>query len=232
MTFYHGTQARFYYDKLDFSGYAEQVELSLTRALAEYRPLNATSVLRVPGASDAQITLTGGAMDTAIGSNDDEAWELLTNAPTACWAFLPIGDALGRPVYMGQATHDNQQRVVGDDVVRLPIAFLSMAGVDTGKVLRALAAGGTSPGANVDGLTPSTTGGVGQLIVTAVTGTLAVVIQHSVDGTTAWDPLVTFTGVTVPGSQAVEVATGVTIRRYLRVSWTGSGTWFAAFSRR
>ncbi len=229
MTFYHGTQARFYYDKLDFSGYAEQVELSLTRALAEYRPLNATAVLRVPGASDAQITLTGGAMDDP---NEEEAWSLLTTAPTACWAFLPTGDALGRPVYMGQATHDNQQRVVGDDIVRLPIAFLSMAGVDTGKVLRALAPGGTSPGANVDDLAPSTTGGVGQLIVTAVTGTLAVVIQHSVDGTTAWDPLVTFTGVTVPGSQAVEVATGVTIRRYLRVSWTGSGTWFAAFSRR
>lgn len=233
MTFYHGTTAKFYYHTLDMSCYVEQVDTQLSRSLAEYRPLCQTAVTRVPGARDARIALTGGALDVAAGLNDELAFNTLDNGTVASWAFLPMGDALGRVCYCGTSLGENQQRVAGDDIIRLPVAMVTAKEQDRAVVLRALAAGGVSPGASVNNSAPTTNGGVGYLICTAVSTTLDVVIEDSANNTD-WATLVTFAQLAggTEGSQAIAV-TG-TVRQYLRATWTigGTATFFVAFGRR
>jgi len=225
----HGTAARFYYGAMDMSGYAEQVEQQLSRSLAEYRPLSGTAVRRLGGHRDARITLTGGALDTSVGANDAFAWARLAEDTERVWAFLPMGDAVGRACYCGLAVGENQQRVAGDDIVRLPVAMLSTEDIDRCVILRALAAGGTSPGATFDGGASSSNGGVGCVICTAVSTAPGIIIQHSTNGTD-WTTVLNMGSFATPGS-AIIAYTG-TVNRYLRVGWTGSGTWFAAFGRR
>jgi hypothetical protein len=232
----HGTAARFYYGAMDMSGYAEQVEQQLSRSLAEYRPLNATGVIRVAGHRDVRITLTGGALDSAPGANDAYVWARLQEDTARPWAFLPAGDAVGRPAYCGVAHGENQQRVAGDDVVRLPVAMLSTKGMDRCIILRSLGAGGISPGATHDGGAASATGGAAYLMCTALSAgaKLTVTFEHSANGTD-WGTLVAMTALTAVGAE-VKAVTG-TVRRYLRVRWTLTGTdpaatWFAAFGRR
>ncbi len=225
-TFYHGTSARFYYGHLDFSSYAEQVEQQLSRSVAEYRPLNETGVRRVAGYRDVSITLTGGPLED---ENDEYAWTRLNEDTQRIWAFMPAGDVFGHYAYCGQALGDNQQRNAGDDVIRLPVALVSAADVDCCIILRPLGAGGTSPGATHTGTAASSNGGAAYLVCTGVTSALSVTVQHSTNGT-SWTDLLTMTTMNVPGSE-VKTVTG-TVNKYLRVSWTGLGTWFLAFGRR
>lgn len=236
MAFSHGTTARFYLHTLDYSGYTEAVGLALSRALAEYRPLNAEGVQRVPGHRDGSIALTGGALDSTAGANDADAWARINEDTPRAWAFLPVGDAFGRACYCGLSLGDNQQRVAGDDVVRLPVALVNTGQPDRGVILRALTAGGISPGASHNNSAATANGGAAYLLCTALSGVgaeLAVTFEHSVNGTD-WDTLVTMAALEATGSEQKIVAPGTTARQYLRVSWTltGTATWFAAFCRR
>lgn len=237
MTPTHSIGARFYYHCMDLSGYAEQVEQQLSRSLTEYRPLNATAVQRLPGHEDARIALTGGALKTAAGGNDAYLWARLQEDTGRLWAFAPLGDVVNRWCYCGLSVGENQQRVAGDDIVRLPVAMLSTEEIDRCAILRALAAGGTSPGSTHDGGAASDDGGAAYLICTAISGAsaeLTVTIEDSANGVD-WATLVAMTALTAVGSERKEVAGAV--RQYLRVSWTLTGTtpaatWFAAFGRR
>ena len=216
----HGTAARFYYGAMDMSGYAEQVEQQLSRSLAEYRPLSGTAA--APGGTVTRITLTGGALV--------EIWRqrrLRLGAAQGHGTRVGVpamGDAVGRACYCGQAVGENQQRVAGDDIVRLPVAMLSTEDIDRCVILRALAAGGISPGATHDGGAASATGGAAYLMCTALSGAgaeLTVTFEHSADGT-SWDPLAAMTALTAVGSERKEVVGAV--RQYLRVSWTDRNT--------
>ena len=231
--FSHGTVGRFYYHGLDYSDYAEQVGAQFDKALAEYRPLSARSVQRVAGHRDLSLSLSGGALDTSAGANDADAWARLGEDTGRVFAYLPGGDALGRAAYCGVALGQNQQRVVGDDIIRLPVALVSADEFDRAVVLRALAAGGISPASSVDGGASSSGGAMAYLICTALDGTsLAVTIEDSANNVD-WDTLLTMTTLTAVGSEAKAVSGFV--NRYVRVSWTLTGTaatWWLAFGRR
>jgi hypothetical protein len=236
MAFSHGTTARFYLHTLDYSGYTEAVGLALSRALAEYRPLNAEGVQRVPGHRDGTVALTGGALDSTAGANDADAWARINEDTPRPWAYLPAGDVFGRPAYCGLSLGDNQQRVAGDDIVRLPVALVNTGTPDRGVILRALAAGGISPGASHNHAAATANGGAAYLLCTALSGVgaeLVVTFEHSTNGVD-WDTLVAMTALEAVGSEQKIVAPGTTVRQYLRVSWalTGTATWFAAFCRR
>lgn len=235
MSFSHGSVARFYYHTLDMSQYAESVDYAVRRTLAEYKPFGA-AVQRVAGHLDASISLTGGALDAAPGANDEAAWMRIGEDTARPWVLLPVGDALGRVAYCGLSRGDNQRRMAGDDVIRLPVAIVNTDYPDRGVVLRALASGGVSPGGSYDGTAATNNGGCAYLICTSLTGggaELIVKIQHSANNVD-WSDLVTMTTLNAAGSEAKVVAAGTDVYRYLRVSWslTGTATWFAAFCRR
>ena len=93
-------------------------------------------------------------------------------------------------------------------------------------------------GTAVDGAAASSNGGVAHIHSTAFSGLTnnIVTIEHSVDGVTSWNTLVTFATVTGTGSERVVVAPGTTVRRYLRVvdnvTGTGSHARLVSFARR
>ena len=221
MAFQHGTRARFYYHDLDMSCFAEGVEQQLNRSLAELRPLCADSVIRVPGHYDASLTLSGGGFTTNF---DAKMFQRLTEEGARPWVLAPSGDVFGRTVYIGESFGQNQQRVAGDDVLRLPVSKVSTGDLYLGEILHALNTPGVSPGSILDGGASSPDGAVAVLICTVLEDTLPtlnVVIEDSADGI-AFDPLITFTQMTLPGSQKVSVAG--TIRQYLRATWVVGGT--------
>jgi hypothetical protein len=125
------------------------------------------------------------------------------------------------------------------DVVTCSAAFQSTGNFDVGTVVENFTAiTATGNGTARDGAAGTTNGGVAHLHVSAFSGLTSdtVTIEHSVDGSTSWATLVTFTAATAATSQRVEVAAGTTVRRYLRVVdtvvGTGSTTRFVSFARR
>jgi len=125
------------------------------------------------------------------------------------------------------------------DLVTCSAAFQSTGNFDVGLVVENFTAITVDiTGTARDQAAGTTNGGVAHLHVTAFSGLTsnACRIEHSVDGSTSWATLASFTTYSALTSQRVEVAAGTTVRRYLRVvdDVTGSGTTtrFVSFARR
>ena len=125
------------------------------------------------------------------------------------------------------------------DLVTCSAAFQSTGNFDVGLVVENFTAiTADTTGTARDQAAGTTNGGVAHIHVTAFSGLTnnACSIEHSVDGSTGWATLASFTTYTGLTSQRVEVAAGTTVRRYLRVvdDVTGSGTTtrFVSFARR
>jgi hypothetical protein len=239
MAFGHGSRARLYVHTLDMSDYVESGGVNYDVDMVDYKPWGSTFVTRVPGHRRAALPLTGGAYDPAADKNAVATWAQMAEATAGRpYAFLPQGDAVGRLAHCGVIKPDSPQiTAAGDDIVRLPVGYLAVGQADLCRVLRALAAGGTSPSASVDNGAASSNGGAAYLLCTAMSGDtpeLTVTVEDSANDLD-WDTLATVTALTDVGSE-VKVVTG-TVRQYLRVSWTLTGTgpaatWFLAFGRR
>ena len=231
MGFQHGTTARFYWHTMDWSPYVESVDMSLTRGLAEHRPLAGTAVVRVPGHRDMSLILAGTPYEAL--TTDEVGDDRFRDGVGRPFAYLPDGDVVGALAYCGLSRVGDRSGTAGDDIVRLPMGLVSAGEFDRALVLHRLTNAGLSPGASVDGSAPSANGGVAYLLVTATDGgDLDVVVEDSDDNAT-WLPLVTMTTATAKGSEVKTVSGAV--ERYLRVSWTlssGSASWFLAFGRR
>ena len=239
MAFGHGSKARLYVHTLDMSPYIESGGVNYDVDMAESKPWGATYVERYPGHVSAAVPLTGGGYDPEADKNAVTVWDQMQETTQGRpYAFLPQGDAVGRIAHCGVIKPDSPQVVAaGDDIVRLPVGYLHTAQHDLCRVLRALAAGGTSPSGNVNNAQATAAGGAAYLLCTAISGvgaTLTVTVEDSADGIT-FATLVAMTALTAVGSEVKAVASAV--RQYLRVSWTITGTnpvatWFLAFGRR
>ena len=125
------------------------------------------------------------------------------------------------------------------DLVTCSAAFQSTGNFDVGLVVEDFTAITVdTTGTARDQAAGTTNGGVAHLHVTAFSGLTnnACRIEHSINGSTNWDTLASFTTYSALTSQRVEVVAGTTVRRYLRVvdDVTGSGTTtrFVSFARR
>lgn len=154
--------------------------------------------------------------------------------------IAPEGYATGNPVLMYNALQTQattSAAVTG--VAEAKVTFQGADQVDLGvSVEDYTAVTVTGNGTARDGLAASSNGGVAHLHVSAFATITSdvVTIEHSVDGSTSWATLVTFAAVTGLTSERVVVAAGTTVRRFLRVvdTVTGSGsvTRQVSFARR
>ena len=139
---------------------------------------------------------------------------------TAC----PLGSAAGDLVLMGAT----QQSTLTTNTTRAGTVDYSLSAMFTGR----------ADFGNAIEAEQTINGGVAHLHVGAFSGLSSdvITIEHSVNGSTSWATLVTFTTVTGRTSERIEVAAGTTVRQYLRVvddvTGTGSITRFVAFARR
>ena len=241
-TFAHGKNVNVFLNEFDFSTYFNSVSASTSIDTAETSAFGTSAKTYIVGHRDGTISLSGMFEATASTGTDAFFATALSSATKNKVIVAPQGNSLAAGAIMLVAD-DTSYEVSSAiaDVVQASAEFQSTDAVEHGKILSSGSAiSATGNGTGVDNTTSSTNGGAGFLSVPVNTrnGTIAVKVQHSADNSTFAD-LVSFTTVTSTQktSERVEVASGTTINRYLRVVYTvagssGSATPVVAFTRR
>lgn len=242
MPFIHGSVARLYANGIDLTSYMKSATFSGEADTADVTTWGLTSKAYIPGKPDATISGEG-VWDAEMQTNQNRPDDVFDAALAVAGVltYLPAGDGVGkRARIIDMAETSYEVTSPGDDVTGFSFeAQSSGGGAGTGVVLKeatgtlGISAGGN--GTNVDDETlaapvATTFGAICALQVLQKgggAGTLTVTIESSVNGSTGWATIASFTGVTAAkAKQVVYVAPGVTINRYLRAVWalTG-GTW-------
>jgi len=241
-TFAHGKNVNVFLDEFDFSTYFTDVSASTSVDTAETSAFGTSAKSYIVGHRDGTVSLSGMFEATASTGTDEFFDDALGNATKTKVIVAPAGHSNGAGAIMLVAD-DTSYEVSSAiaDVVQASAEFQSTDAVEHGVILSSGAAiSATGNGTGVDNTTSSTNGGAGFVSVPVNTrnGTIGVKVQHSADNSTFAD-LVSFTTVTSTQktSERVEVASGTTINRYLRVVFTvagssGSATPVVAFTRR
>jgi hypothetical protein len=180
-------------------------------------------------------------VDASASSQFTQLAALKSAPTTTAFTLAPSGlTALNECWMVGAIDTAFNGSSTASGTVDLSISGQTDGPTDFGTVLEGGATAITSTGNGTarDGAAATSNGGIGHLHVTAFSGLTnnIVTIEHSVDGATAWATLVTFTTTTGLTSERVVVAAGTTVRRYLRVvdtvTGTGSTTRVVTFARR
>lgn len=225
---------------LNASGYARGFDLQWTTDGLDVSVLTSTAREYIPG-QDASTANVNMLLDTSGAAGGQFAALHNTKAATAApFTMAPDGFTTGSLAVMPSLLTTNL--TIGSvltDAVTVSMAAASTGNFDVGTILEDFTAiTATGNGTARDGGAASANGGVAHLHVSAFSGLTSntVTIEHSVDGSTSWATLVTFSAATAATSQRVEVAAGTTVRRYLRVVdtvvGTGTNTRLVAFARR
>ena len=226
-----GTNAQLMLDGYNLSDFFRDFSMSINKDILDSTVFG-TVGWRAKTVGLKHGTATGTALyDDTVNTG---SWDVLKNhfpsgtAGTYIWA--PHGFALGNQIFSlySEAIQFHPQVVV-DDLIRISTAAEARANaVDMGVSLHALSAETTFPytGTAVDNLAATTNGGVASLHVSAIAGAApnaVYKVQHAAVSTYA--DLVTFSAVTAANSyQRVEVASGTTVNRNLRITITDGGT--------
>lgn len=184
-------------------------------------------------------------LDTTAPTNSQfvvmSNWKTTTPLP---FDIAPEGYATGNPVVMMNALETQANtKAAANTTVDGSASAISSNGTDYGISVEDYTAittttTGTARDSGIVGGTAN--GGVAHLHISAYTGLTSntVTIEHSVDGSTSWATLVTFTLAAGLTSERVVVAAGTTVRKFLRVVDTvvvgggGSNTRQVSFARR
>ena len=232
MSFTPSYETRLITGVFPLSAYTTQVSTGAPKATINRTALTDTAQVFILGRSSGELSVTTMVdADTTAGGY----WDAITGFAEDGTEFpvlvAPVGISAGSSVRICSAyevTAAPTSQVDGG--VDMPLSFSVNGAMQWGQALGSHAAvTATGTGSAVDGGAATSNGGVAQLHVTAVAGTssptLDVIIEHSVNGSSSWATLATFTQVTTSTSaQRVTVAAGTTVRRYLRASYTVAGT--------
>jgi hypothetical protein len=241
-TFRHGKNVNVFLDQYDFSTYFNNVSASTTIDTAETSAFGTSAKSYVVGHRDGTVSLSGMFEATESVGTDQFFATALGSATKIKLIVAPEGNSVGAGaiVLVADDTSYEVSSAIAD-IVQASAEFQSTDAVEHGKILSSgSTVSATGNGTGVDNGASTANGGAGFLSVPVNTrnGNITVKIQHSADDSTFAD-LVTFTVVssTAKTSERVEVASGTTVNRYLRVNYTvagstGSATPVVAFTRR
>lgn len=242
MAFKNAQQTRASIGLLNASGYTRSLAANDTTETLDTTTLVDTARASIvgPNTGDGSFDMILDTVGTAnLQYSVLTTWKSTQPTPLD---IAPEGYATSNPVIMYNAlqTQVTTQAQVST-TVDASVSFMAGDGIDYGvSVEDYTAITTTTTGTARDGAAATGNGGVAHLHVTAYSGLTSntVTIEHSVDGSTSWATLVTFTAATAVTSQRVVVAPGTTVRRYLRVVDTvvvgggGTNTRQVSFARR
>lgn len=240
MAFVSSKDSRVAVGLLNASGYATGYSLTAQTDALEVTTLADAAKVFIIGQDTSTGTLDMLLDTTASAGSQDAVLQAQKASGPYPVTFGVEGFATGDPVALVNAhlTAIKKDSAIAD-VVKVSASTQSTGVTDWGVALEDFTAvTSTGNGTARDLTAASSNGGVAHLHVSAFSGLTSdtVTIEHSVDGSTSWATLVTFTAATGTTSQRVEVAAGSTIRRYLRVVdtvvGTGSATRAVFFARR
>jgi hypothetical protein len=225
---------------LNASGYTKGYSLTAQTAALDTTVLTDTAKTFVVGQDESSGSLD--MLFDTVGTTALQFDAFKSQKATGPYplTLCPDGFAVGEVAVMVNAHLGNFTGASSvSDLVTCSAAFQSTGNFDVGLVVENFTAiTADTTGTARDQAAGTTNGGVAHIHVTAFSGLTsnACSIEHSVDGSTSWATLASFTTYTGLTSQRVEVAAGTTVRRYLRVvdDVTGSGTTtrFVSFARR
>lgn len=249
--FTHGRQTSVLINGFDLSTFFKQASVARTVDVAETTHFHDSVKGFVTGMTDGKVSLTG-MFSADVGGVDQVMSAVFGQASPFPFIIESMGPGLFNQCQIGQA-EETQYQVQGSvsDIVGVTCDLQASLGVFSGTILHDLGseavvsdAHGTDHDRGADlsnsiahGVEPYTLGG-GMAVVQATVlpdlATLEVLIEHSPDNTT-WATLITMpllTGTTPnpQGSCWETVPQGTQVNRYVRVSWTvtGSAVTFAA----
>lgn len=232
MAFVAGNQTRLITGAFSLSAFTTDVSFASSMATIERTPLTATAMQYIAGQESHTFSVSSMLDDSSAAGS---YWATLSGNHTA-GTLLPVtvapgGFAAGNAAWLAEAYQLNltpTSSASGGVDMGIDYQVTGAAGVGQALVSHA-AVTATGNGSAVDNGAASSNGGIAHLHATAVGGTSTptcdVTIEHSVNGSTGWATLATFTQLTTSvASQRVVVAAGTTVRRYLRVAYTVAGT--------
>lgn len=232
-TFIHGKGTRVFLDDYEATYWLREAQWQNPVDVAE------TSTFGQAGGSKTYVvgykgfTATMGGMyeDTASSGFDAIVSPLLGQETPTQFAIAPRGTAVGNRAWAAQGfvTSYDVQGSVGDMVsagVQLQGSGTVRSGVSLQPNTTAVTA--TGNGTTVDQSASTTYGAQAFLFLTTNsrdTGNIVVKVQHSADNFTTSADLLTFTSVNggVVDSQFQATASGATVNRYVRASYTITG---------
>jgi len=241
----HGKRASVLVNEFDLSRFLKSISPSLDVEMIESTAFQAPGDAReyTPGNTDGKLSAEGfyQSNNVTLKAIEDVFAAALGSDVQRILTVSPEGaDAVGRRTL--QMLTDLAKRSVTSPATGLIMSsaeFQSSTGVEPGAVLHPVTPEtATGSAASVDNAAASAGGGVAHLHVTAKAGTtpsITVKVQHSVDNA-VWVDLATFTAATAETAQRVEIAG--TVNRYVRATWTITGTagpsftFAVAFARR
>lgn len=229
MPFIHGKGTIVLCNEFDLSGYFNEASASRSVETAETTTFGNSAKTYITGLADGTLSL-GGLFEGSANATDKELTDILGDNAGMVISVAPEGSlTIGKRTLSltGKLTSYEISSPVGD-VVSASSEFQADEGIGSGVSLHALAAEtATGNGTSVDNGASTAIGGFGTLHVTANTMNANTVfkVQHSADNST-WADLATFSTVatTIVTAERVEVASTTTVNRYLRATWTASGT--------
>lgn len=236
MAFHLGTASRIWLDGKQAACAVNEINMEVEVEEAETTVLCSTIKDYIPGLSEVTVEMEGYFdTNTASPATTLEAWMDGRIGTTFPMTYAPEGGAdIGDPVYiMNGFLQEYSVENTVDEAAAMEMTFRATSGLSRAKVVHtdgtartATGNGGdTPPGTgNLDNVTSTAFGGVGVLQVSAVSGTLptlVVKLQHSANGT-VWADLITFTSQNAVNGEYSTVSG--TVNRYLRASWTITGT--------
>jgi hypothetical protein len=245
----HGSLADIIVNGNVVSQYLNDWTQSGTREKAETSAFKQTFKSYVAGLGDAVVTFAGMFDSSVPGAIDPLVYSYLTSATTQDnqWLYAPLGaqgsGAFGNIAYgiSGQSTKwEIKSALTAANTVSAEVQLdQAGGGIDRGYILSpwtTQGAGGNS--SSIDsGVVSTTNGGVLIVHTFSDTASLVVNLQDSADNST----FANVTGYTLSPTNstiaayrypAAGTAPSGTIRRYTRVTWTGTGTFLAMFSRK
>lgn len=232
----HGSVADLYYNGKKLSTFFKSASFSQSRDTAETTTFKSTTKSYIPGLRDNTLSADGlldtdeslsGTSGVGLGaeSNIQKSLESTTSTP-AFVSYFPAGAESGNDGY-SLFCHSTSVQVSTDigDAAQISVEFQGTNGTQKGKVV---ATGSpTSPSLDVDGGLGVASGKATAVIQVTASTSLVFTVQDSADGTT-WADLAGTTTAATPGSYLIEKSN---VRRYVRLTWTGSGTFTAVLGR-
>lgn len=241
MAFQPSYNSRLLYGPLALTGYARDVQAPWSAVMLEVTTFADKSKVMIPGQDTS--TFTCSMLLDPDGSASGQWTQLAALKGTGAYPFTLAlsGLTFGSECWMVNALESSfTPSATAAGTVDLAIGAQTDGSTDMGVVLEDGATAITADGNGTarDGTAASSNGGVAHIHVTAFSGLTnnIVTIEHSVDGSTSWATLATFSTYTGLTSERVVVAAGTTVRRYLRVvdnvTGTGSTNRVVTFARR
>lgn len=228
----HGSNADVYGNGYVLSEFLNSASFSGSRDSADTTTFKKKSKTYIPGPKDTTMGLEG-LFDGVADAVDEIMWAAMGSSVTGLYSYIPQGnEVIGGPVFSVEAIQSSYEVTsdVGDvSQISAELSAGSNGYITRGKVAVPMSVQGAAGNSQtIDGEALSSFG-ASLVVHTTASVNLVLKLQDSADNVTFADLPGTLTFTAGRGSKRLYVPGN--IRRYTRVLWTGTGTFFAAIDR-